>query len=325
MDPEINISSNPKEWPLITIGVPTHNGAHRLKKALASVMSQCYPNLEVLISDNDSSDNTAGLCAELMKKWPGIKVFRQDRNIGIIRNFEFLLKQARGKYFMWLSDDDTLAADALKKCVEFLEDNPQYSLVSGNIEYWLNGRVSMIEHGFNFQQRSPSLRVISYYSKVINGGIFHGLMRTGLAQQLEIRNVLGSDWHFVASLAFLGKIKNLDFIGYRKKFGGSSRNFVHYAKLLGESTFAGRHPHMKIPFDAFKEIWSQRSVYSSLPHDHRLSLALSAFLATWLHYYAFIYPFVIGGKIKRWLKSTLTIKKYTLLAKSKTLARRYDQ
>src|SRR5690606_15546882 len=104
------------------------------QKALDSVWIQQYPNLEVIISDNASSDNTPAVVERVQRMYPQVKYFRQDVNIGLIANFDFTLGQASGKYFMWLADDDTIEAGALLKSVDFMEAHPDYSLVSG----WIN-------------------------------------------------------------------------------------------------------------------------------------------------------------------------------------------
>src|SRR5688500_13573749 len=120
-----------KEYPLISIGIPTYNRGSKLKKTLCSIWNQDYPTIEVIISDNCSTDNTKELCTGLIKNQLSIKYFRQPKNIGMVANFEFVLRQAAGDFFMWISDDDTLEPGILKKYSEFLMSNPDYSLVSG--------------------------------------------------------------------------------------------------------------------------------------------------------------------------------------------------
>lgn len=299
MKDEIKPNELPGQWPLVTIAIPTYNGGKALNKALASVWEQSYPNLEILIADNASTNETMDICHELVKNHSQIKYFRHATNIGMFANFQFLLQHATGKYFMWLADDDTLAKGVLLNYVEFFEKHDDYSIVSGMIEYWLNGKPCEYERDFNFEQESALLRVIGYYFKVVHGALFHGLQRTSYARQIPILKIIGSDWHFAASLAFLGKIKNFDFVGYRKKFGGTSRNYKHYAESIGESRFAGTYPHLKISRDAFREVMFNSTVFSILPFFKRVLLASASSIAILISYYVKIHPFVIGGKLKR--------------------------
>lgn len=300
---QIKACNKSNECPLVTIGIPTYNGGLALKKAVASISAQSYPSLEILISDNASTDDTPMVCEELLKRNSQIRYFRQKQNIGMLSNFEYLLNQAHGKYFMWLADDDALAPEVLSRYVNFLEENPDYSLVSGKINYWMDGKLQDQEEGFNFNQRSPIVRVLQYYFMVVHGAMYHGLMRTKLAQEIKIRKVIGNDWHFVASLAFMGKIKNLKFVGYHKTLGGSSRNFKQYARLVSDSDFAANFPRIKIALDAYQEIMHRSDIYISLSAHSRFVLASCSFLAILISYYAKLYPLILGGKLKRLVKS----------------------
>ena len=290
------------EYPLVSIGVPTYNRNIGILKTLESIWQQKYPNLEIIISDNCSTDNTAEVIESIVKEHPEIKTYRQASNVGMIPNFEFVRRKATGKYFMWVADDDTLEPGILDKYVSFLEKNPEYSIVSGEVRYWLDDVPDFHEKGFNFEQNSQSLRVAGYYFKVIYGGMVHGMMRRELTEIVKMRKIIGNDYHFVANLAYLGKIKNLDFIGYNKNFGGTSRSFKQYAQAMGDSKFAGNFPHIKMALDAFDEVMFKSPVYSSMPAFSKLTLAISSFSGDFLCYYGRIFPFAVAGKIKRFIQ-----------------------
>lgn len=297
-----------KTYPLVSIGIPTYNRSKGICRTLVSIWRQQYPNLEVIISDNCSTDDTEDVINLLGKRHPVIKYFRQPSNIGMIKNFEFVLRQASGKYFMWVADDDALEPAVLEKYVSFMESHPQHALVSGEIKYWLDSRQDLSERGFNFEQKSSSLRVLGYYSKVVYGGMIHGLMRRELTEKIDLRNVIGNDYHFIANLAYLGEIKHFDFVGYHKSFGGTSRNFKQYARHIGDSDFAGNFPHLKMAYDAFTEVMYRSQVYSEMPMYSKFTLAASSFSGVLLRYYGRIFPFVVGGKIKRLIFNALPLK-----------------
>ena len=296
------------EYPLVSLGIPTYNRSIGIRKTLDSIWQQRYPKLEIVISDNCSTDDTGELIDTIRKVHPEIKYWRQQTNIGMIPNFEFVLKKASGKYFMWVADDDLLEPGILEKYVSFLEQNPGYSLVSGEIKYWLNNNEDFNEHGFTFEQKSPSLRVIGYYFKVIYGGLMHGMMRRELTKYVTLRRVIGNDYHFIANMAYLGKIKNFEFVGYNKNFGGTSKSFKQYAKAMGESDFAGNFPHVKIACDAYAEVMYRSPVYSAMRGLSKLTLAISSFLGVFFCYYGRIFPLAIGGKIKRFLRRLFNVR-----------------
>ena len=93
--------------PLVTIGLPTYNRPAGLRKALEWILKQTYPNLEIIISDNCSTDqNVQIVTAEFLAKDSRIRVFRQKENIGLENNFNFVYAQSTAPYFIWMSDDD---------------------------------------------------------------------------------------------------------------------------------------------------------------------------------------------------------------------------
>ena len=102
--------------PLVTIGIPTYNRASSyLKEALQSALNQSYPNIEVIVSDNCSTDHTEVLakgCAQ-----PFLRYFKHPKNIRANDNFNFCLQQARGHYFLLLHDDDIIDRDFVEACI----------------------------------------------------------------------------------------------------------------------------------------------------------------------------------------------------------------
>ena len=102
--------------PLVTIAIPTWNRADRLlPETLRSALGQHYPNIEVLVSDNASTDGTG----ELVKGFRDsrIRYLRQGRNMGVEANFGTLLAEARGDYLLYLNDDDTIDPDLLERAL----------------------------------------------------------------------------------------------------------------------------------------------------------------------------------------------------------------
>jgi len=102
--------------PLVSIGIPTFNRARGfLPACLESALAQTYHAIEVIVSDNCSTDGTGGLVKGF--KDPRVRYFRHDFNIGANNNFNFCLKQARGAYFLLLQDDDLIDPDFIQECM----------------------------------------------------------------------------------------------------------------------------------------------------------------------------------------------------------------
>ena len=287
-----------ERFPLVTIAIPTYNGESGLPLALNSVMNQAYPNLEILISDNASTDNTEEVIQPFLSD-ERIVYFRQAENMGLIKNFNFLLKKATGKYFMWLGDDDELAPNIVKQYVSFLEENPSYALACGVINYWDKDHLYDEEKGLSLEAESAMWRTFQYYRKVAQGALVYGLFRRELVSQLELPPLIGNDWHFVAAASFLGKVKHLDFHAYNKNAGGISVDFHAYARAFKEPKIWGYFPFVKISIDTFKEIMYINPVYKRLGLIKRLILATSSMIGINFHYYCIILPKVWAGKILR--------------------------
>ena len=114
--------------PILTIAVPTYNGAKTIRHMLDLLLPQADDRVEVLISDNCSMDETPKILREYQMHWPFIRVIRNEKNIGPDANFLSALRLSKGHFVLLLSDDDILIEDALNGILDFLEQNPDLTL-----------------------------------------------------------------------------------------------------------------------------------------------------------------------------------------------------
>ncbi len=129
------MSSN-TENPLVSIGIPTFNRPKGLRIALEKITVQTYLNLEIIISDNHS-DNKEEIDLIVQKfNDKRIKLFRQETNIGSIPNFEFVLKQSTGTFFMWAADDDYFDSNNLvEKLLAVLSSEKEVGMAFPDFNY----------------------------------------------------------------------------------------------------------------------------------------------------------------------------------------------
>jgi glycosyltransferase involved in cell wall biosynthesis len=92
--------------PVVSIGMPVYNGEKYIREALDSLLAQSFMDFELIISDNASLDATGDICQEYAARDLRIRYVRQPENRGILANFQFVLDEARGEYFMWAAADD---------------------------------------------------------------------------------------------------------------------------------------------------------------------------------------------------------------------------
>ena len=114
------------EQPLVSVGLPVYNGSNYLEAAIESVLSQSWGNLELIIYDNASTDNTESICRRALERDSRVRYYKQEKNLGAARNFNSTFEKARGKYFKWASHDDLLGPRFIEDSVTFLEENPDY-------------------------------------------------------------------------------------------------------------------------------------------------------------------------------------------------------
>ncbi len=113
---------------LVSIGIPTYNrGNGFLQHTLESALAQTYQNIEIIVSDNCSHDNTEMVVNGYDDQ--RIRYFRQSENIGQLNNTNFCLNQARGEYFLQLHDDDAIDPDFITICMKAEERSPNVGVI----------------------------------------------------------------------------------------------------------------------------------------------------------------------------------------------------
>jgi len=115
--------------PLVSICIPTYNGESFIDMAMKSIKSQIYNNIEVIISDDNSTDATIDKINFFhAKENLKVNVIAHER-YGLANNWNFCISQAQGKYIKFLFQDDILEPDAIKKMVALAEEDEEIGLV----------------------------------------------------------------------------------------------------------------------------------------------------------------------------------------------------
>lgn len=220
---EITQNKQAGSEPLVTVGLPVYNRPAGLKKCLETIINQTYKNLEIIISDNGSSDEgVQQVIGEFAAKDNRIKHFRQPVNIGLEENFNFVYAKSSADYFTWMSDDDYFDANYIAECVQFLQANPDHVLCSGVAKYYSRSNFLFEEKMFKVDQPAPLARVVTYFSHAGKNGNFYGVFRNHLLQAKPIGGHVGCDWSFMAKLAILGKLSYVATTAYHRSAEGNS-------------------------------------------------------------------------------------------------------
>ena len=210
------------DMPLVTVGMPTYNRPDLFRSAFASVVNQTYPNIQIIVSDNASpTDQVERIVREESGDRP-VKFFRQKAGLGPVGNFQFVLDQADGDYYMWLADDDWLDLDFVGACAQFLEEHPDFVMASGYTRYYPEGGQPVDGEVLYLEAPHPLARARSYFGGLQRNAVFYGLIRVPVLDKYQMKNRLGEDWILLCGLAAKGKIKMLSEVRSHRSLGGLS-------------------------------------------------------------------------------------------------------
>lgn len=106
----------------IDILMATYNGEKYLKEQIDSILNQTYKNINLIIADDCSKDSTREILKEYEQKDKRVKVFYQEKNLGCVKNFEFLLNQVKSEIFMLSDQDDVWLPEKVEKTYQKLEN-----------------------------------------------------------------------------------------------------------------------------------------------------------------------------------------------------------
>jgi glycosyltransferase involved in cell wall biosynthesis len=119
--------------PRVVALVPTWRASEFIDQTLRSLAAQTWANLEILISDDASPDDTAAKCERFAAPDPRFRVIRQPRNLGWVGNVNALLRAAHGDYMVFAFQDDLPEPTYIEKCVTALEGNPRAIIAYSDI------------------------------------------------------------------------------------------------------------------------------------------------------------------------------------------------
>lgn len=116
------------QTPRVTIGLPIYNGEPYATDAITSLLAQSYEDIELVISDNGSTDATERICRDFASRDRRVRYHRNDVNRGAAWNFNRVFELARGTYFKWAAHDDVHDERYVERCVEVLDGDPGVAL-----------------------------------------------------------------------------------------------------------------------------------------------------------------------------------------------------
>lgn len=201
------------EMSLVSIGIPVFNGENFIEDAIRSVLAQTLSDLELVISDNSSTDRTESICRDMAGSDPQIRYFRNERNLGAAPNYNRAWQESRGRYFKWLAHDDRIAPQYVEATVRELEARPEVMLCNTVVDYIdASGQVlatydSELVKG---DRERPSDRFAAMVLRSHSCVDFFGMTRrAAMVGSLLHGRFHGADRAFLAQMALRGRLAQL--------------------------------------------------------------------------------------------------------------------
>ena len=197
----------------VSILIPVYNRVHVIEKCILSALSQTHAPNEIIISDNDSSDGTYEFIvnrfkAEIGSGW--IVLYKQDVNIGMVGNWNFLLTKARYAYVKYICSDDYIHRDYLLKTVSIANAHPTVNVVMTGELYIYEGDRQRLVNKQSKPGLTKGLKIVrlSLLSRNNIANPTGALMRRQPIAQNKIifpfNNQISPDYDFYIKLLCLG-------------------------------------------------------------------------------------------------------------------------
>jgi len=176
--------------PLVSVGMLAFNDQRYVALAIADILSQSFSDLELIISDDCSEDQTYSICRRFADEDRRVRLFRQQTRLGMQKNYEFVLNQASGKYFMWASSDDRWDQNFVSLLVSAMEEDSNLISVFSPFRFIdetgapCAGRLGGV-HTNRYSSKSAFLRLV-HFCLFYSDAFFYGLHRKALVRDLQI-------------------------------------------------------------------------------------------------------------------------------------------
>jgi len=196
----------------VTVGLPTHNGEAFLETVLEGLVSQDHANLEIVVSDNASTDRTPEIVREFMRRDHRVRLLRSDTLVTAAQNFNRVFRATSGTYFMWAADDDLRDRAYVRRCLSALESDRSAVMACTNFRF-IDPAGAILDRDYD-RYDNPDLSSPSVVQRVRlllrRGGWYevYGLARREALERTHLfRDTYGPDVMLVLELAMLGPIR----------------------------------------------------------------------------------------------------------------------
>lgn len=273
--------------PRLTLGLPVYDGERFLAESLDALLAQTYTDFELIISDNGSTDGTRAIAEAYAERDPRVRYVHHPVNRGSSFNHNYVIHEARGELFKWVSDDDLYAPELLERCVEALDARPEVS-VSHAWTAYLDESGEVVDappYPLVTDVPDPAQRFRSLL-RTQGGDDIYGVIRMSVLSKIEL---FGSyhmaDRPFVAELALHGPFHNVPaHLYFRRDHPARASRVGRYIRLRCSHLDPARANRWRHPMVRLlgEYVWGFVSAIWRAPLSARDRLRCYLELAVWL-------------------------------------------
>lgn len=216
----------------VAVIMSTYNGEKFIKEQLDSILNQTYKNIEIIVRDDGSKDNTVLIVKEYMKKHSNI-ILHEGENLGFIKSFFELLKLAEADYYSYADQDDVWMENKIELAVNSLNtlDNEKPNMVFGNSDYY--------DENMKFIGKGPKNKKVSFL-KALFSCCGQGMTMTVNKKTRDMiiedtpKTCFFHDWWTYLICMGLGNVayNNVTTVKYRRRKENATSEGQGYIRLL---------------------------------------------------------------------------------------------
>ncbi|MGD8991072.1 MAG: glycosyltransferase, partial [Desulfobacterales bacterium] len=229
--------------PLVSIALPVYNGEKWLQQAISTLIKQSYENVEIIIADDCSNDNSIKICQQYASKYSRITFIKNTTNLGALGNFQKVLHLCSGKYIVYACQDDYWDKNFITYLVDKLEADNSAVLAASAVQMLGKNddiyKVRRFNDKWNPEKLSAYRLIYSLMLPVKKGKnkikynlFFHGIFRAEVLKYCYriFPGVFEHDRHFLLLLALSGKWCYVDRVLYFRRVGVG----IHLRKMSND-------------------------------------------------------------------------------------------
>lgn len=238
---------------LVSVMIPTYNHEHFIAECLDSILTQDYPALEIVVSDDASQDSTPAILREYASRHPNIKVLLNERNLGVNGNCNRALAACTGEYVALFAGDDVMLPAKISTQIRFMEDQPDVVLSYHDVEVFDSGSGRVLYTWFKdapgkFQRHEGDAGVLVEHGAFCCGCSIMIRREAAPASGYDSAIPIASDLFFWIEVAVRGRVAGIEglFARYRKHAAGLTNRNVGRDEALTLDLVDERYPQYQL-------------------------------------------------------------------------------